>query len=369
MASVERRELPSGSVSWRVRWYDAAGKLKSRSFKTQREARKYRASVETLGAAGRPRGAGDRLTVREALDLWLQVNEDRWTEKTRVINASAAGRLDEIKSARIDKVTPELARESVSHLSAHVARQSVNALKGALRHAQSLGYEVLPATVSMSSPRPPETRQRALSIDEVERLANEIGGYHGEIVRLLAYTGLRVGELAGLEVRDFDPDRGRLSVVRAVSWPKGGAIVGKPKTRAGQRTVPVTGTARSIVERRIAERPEEDRHPYAPIVLGPRRGGRWNPNNWRRDAGWNDALVKLNLGRVRLHDLRHTYASLVRKSGADIYVLQRVLGHREIATTIDRYGHLYDSEIDDLGSALSKALDSWHDQNMTKVRK
>ena len=115
------------------------------------------------------------------------------------------------------------------------------------------------------------------------------------------------------------------------------------------------GAARSVIERRIAERPEGDRHPYAPLVLGPRRGIRFDPNNWRRDAGWKAALDALGLGRAKLHDLRHTHASLVPRSAADIYVLQKVLGHRESATTIDRYGHLYDNEIDELGASLEAA--------------
>lgn len=363
MASVRRRELRSG-VSWQVRWYDVAGKLRSRSFGTQREARAYRAKVDAMGAAGRPRGAGDRLTLGMALGLWQEVNADRWRSKTAVVNASAADRLADIASVRVDRLTPEVVREAVESLSPYVARQAVNAVKGAVKHARSLGYEIVPATVSMPSPRPPETAQRALSVEEVQALAAQIGPPHGDVVELLAFTGLRVGELAGLEVRDYNAARSRLSVVRAVSWPRGGAVVGEPKTKAGEREVPVIGAARSIIERRIAERPEEDRHPYAPLVLGPRRGSRWNPNNWRRDAGWRAALDALGLGRVRLHDLRHTYASLVRRSGADIYVLQKVLGHREIATTIDRYGHLYDDEIDELGASLEAALGGSHGQSV-----
>lgn len=364
MASVRRRELRSGRVSWQVRWYDVAGKLRSRSFGTQREARAYRAKVDAIGAAGRPRGAGDRLTLGTALSLWQAVNEERWRSKTAVVNASAADRLAPIASVRVDRLTPEVVRGAVESLGPFVARQAVNAVKGAVKHAGSLGYEVVPTTVSMPSPRPPETAQRALSVEEVQALAAEIGSPHGDVVELLAYTGLRVGELAGLEVRDYNPDRLRLSVVRAVSWPRGGAVVGEPKTEAGKRTVPVIGAARAIIERRIADRPEGDRHSYAPLVLGPRWGARFNPNNWRRDAGWKSALDALGLGRVRLHDLRHTYASLVRRSGADIYVLQKVLGHREIATTIDRYGHLYDDEIDELGASLDAALSNSHGQNM-----
>lgn len=363
MASIRRRE--SGKrVSWQVRWYGPDGKLKSRTFGTQREAKAYRAKIETLGAVARPRGAGDRLRLGEALNNWLQANEDRWRAKTQVINTGAAAHMESINNVRLDRLTPEMVNESVQDLSPYVARQAVNAVKGAVKHAQSLGYEVVPATANMSSPRPPERRQRALSVEEVEALANEIGGNHGEIVRLLAYTGLRVGELAGLEIRDYDSTRGRLAVVRAVSWATGGAVVGAPKTDAGQRVVPVIGVAREIIERRIEENLSNDQSPHSPLILGPRRGMRWNPNNWRRDAGWNDALLALGMGRVRLHDLRHTYASIVRRSGADIYVLQKVLGHREIATTIDRYGHLYDDEIDVLGSTLDSVVRVSHGHSM-----
>lgn len=155
-------------------------------------------------------------------------------------------------------------------------------------------------------------------------------------------------------------------MMRAVSWAQGKPAVGVPKTEAGKRVVPVTEPVRTIIERRIRERPEEERHPYAPLVLGPRGGTRWNPSNWRRDAGWTAVVEELGLGRVRLHDLRHTYASLVRRSGADIYVLQKVLGHRQIATTLDPYGHLYDDEIDDLGDALGRALRASHGQNVAE---
>src|SRR5699024_6456811 len=106
--------------------------------------------------------------------------------------------------------------------------------------------------------------------------------------------------------------------------------------RRPAQTVPVIGAPRSVMERRTGAPPERGRRPYAPLVLGPRRGIRFDPNNWRRDAGWKAALDALGLGRAKLHDLRHTHASLVPRSAADIYVLQKVLGHRESATTIDR---------------------------------
>ena len=58
----------------------------------------------------------------------------------------------------------------------------------------------------------------------------------------------------------------------------------------------------------------------------------------------------------RLHDLRHTCASLAIAAGADIKVLQRMLGHASAALTLDRYGHLYDDAGDDLADRLDALL-------------
>lgn len=353
MASIRRRATPRGTVSWQVRWYAVDGSLRSRSFPTQREARAYRNKVEASGPVGRPHGAGNQLTLGTALEAWIDHNETNWRPKTKSVNASSAKTLEPLAHTRIDRLTPEAVTAVTDHLGPHVGRQAINAVKGALKLAQNRGFETVPVTVTMPVPRPPKGSQRALSSQQVETLAEAIGPSHGDVVRLLAYTGLRVRELGGLEIRDYDDSRQRLCVRRA-SPHNGGTEL---KTPAASRSVPVIPAIRTIVEQRIQNRPEEDRHPFAPLVRGP-RGGIWNSSNWKRDAGWSEALQSLDLGRVRLHDLRHTFASLVRRSNADIYVLQKVLGHEQIATTLDTYGHLYDDEIDELGAALTKSLNT-----------
>ncbi len=313
---------------------------------------------------GRPRGAGDRLTLDQALKAWQTSKEDVWRTKTKVTNSTAVAHLEPLLQVRIDRLTPEAVKEVTDLLGPHTGRQAVNAVKGALKLAQSRGYEIVPETVKMRPPSPPNKQQRALTRAEVELVAKTIGTPHGDIVRLLAYTGLRVGELAGLEVRDFDSTRNRITVRRGVSWARGPARVGETKTFAGQRSIPLVASVREIIESRIRNRSEDIAGIYSPIILGPRGGKRWNPQNWRRDAKWTSTLKELGLGHVRLHDLRHTYASLARRSGADPYVLQKVMGHKSISTTLDIYGHLYDDEIDDLGAALNRALGDDHGQNM-----
>jgi integrase len=59
---------------------------------------------------------------------------------------------------------------------------------------------------------------------------------------------------------------------------------------------------------------------------------------------------------LRVHDLRHTYASLARRAGADLRLLQKTMGHASITVTAHIYADLYDDELDDIASALD-ALD------------
>lgn len=59
--------------------------------------------------------------------------------------------------------------------------------------------------------------------------------------------------------------------------------------------------------------------------------------------------------RVRLHDLRHTCASLAIRSGANIKVVQRLLGHKTATLTLDRYGHLYTDDLTAVATAFDAA--------------
>ena len=74
----------------------------------------------------------------------------------------------------------------------------------------------------------------------------------------------------------------------------------------------------------------------------------------RRACALDNAPDKLSLGRpaLRIHDLRHTYASLARSAGADLRLLQRTLGHASITVTAHTYADLYDSELDAVADAL-----------------
>ena len=76
--------------------------------------------------------------------------------------------------------------------------------------------------------------------------------------------------------------------------------------------------------------------------------------NFRR-RDWAPACQRAGIEQLRIHDLRHTCASLAIAAGADVLVLQRMLGHASAAMTLDRYGHLMPGQAEEIARRLSDA--------------
>ena len=89
------------------------------------------------------------------------------------------------------------------------------------------------------------------------------------------------------------------------------------------------------------------------IVFPSPEGGYLRLENFRRRA-WEPAVQHLGLAPLRFHDLRHTCASLAIAAGADVKVLQRMLGHASAALTLDRYGHLVPGQAEQVALRLDE---------------
>lgn len=75
------------------------------------------------------------------------------------------------------------------------------------------------------------------------------------------------------------------------------------------------------------------------------QGGPLSEGNWKRSVRWSAAIKAIGVPNLRVHDLRHTAASVWLGSGADPKVVQRILGHASAAMTMDLYGHLIDQNL------------------------
>jgi integrase len=119
----------------------------------------------------------------------------------------------------------------------------------------------------------------------------------------------------------------------------GGALYVDTLKNRRARTVPLVEAVVPIVERWAAGKSASEWLFSAP------GGGPLRESNWKRSVGWREAIAAIGRPELRVHDLRHTAASVWLGSGADPKVVQRVLGHASAAMTLDLYGHLIDQNL------------------------
>jgi integrase len=129
---------------------------------------------------------------------------------------------------------------------------------------------------------------------------------------------------------------------------EGKIVIGPPKTRAGVRTVPLPQIVVDALQKRLAGRAADE-----PAVTSP-TGTLLRSNNWRRHIHWAKALQSTNLAPLTIHDLRHTYASLARASGADLRYVQKTMGHSTPTVTANIYSDLYADELDTVATNLDR---------------
>lgn len=197
----------------------------------------------------------------------------------------------------------------------------------------------------------------AFTVEEVMRLAETIDPRYRALVLVGAFGGLRIGELAGLQLGDFDPLRSLIRVRRTASDVRGEIIVGPPKTAKSIRTVVLP---RSITEQlvgHIAQLEETDTDAW--IFPAP-EGGPIRRTAWIRRV-WKPALAAASLDLdLGTHTLRRSQVALLIAQGEHPKVIADRLGHTSVRTVLDVYGHLYEgadeAAADRLDAQISAAL-------------
>ncbi|MGO1629521.1 tyrosine-type recombinase/integrase [Microbacterium sp.] len=174
---------------------------------------------------------------------------------------------------------------------------------------------------------------RALSPDELDAfIARTPEGHYRRIIVALAYTGCRLGEVAGLTRADVDVERGLIRVARSLSPdPTGKLVAGDTKSHR-DRVVPILMQLLPVIEEAA-----EGKNPHDLLFTGP-RGGALDSGNLTRSIGlqvWRDEVRVYPPGEppLHLHDLRHTALTLMCRAGIPAPDVQRIAGHSSLAVT------------------------------------
>ena len=245
-------------------------------------------------------------------------------------------------------------------LSPKTVRLAHAILHRALSHAQRRGSVAVNVASVAAPPPAPRKEFRTLSPEEASRLLKAALSDRLYALYCLALTcGLRQAELLGLRWADVDLNGAVLSVRQQVYRLSGEWIYTEPKTKAGRRTVPLSGSVvEALRERRLAQNAErlraqdwEDND----LVFANRRGRPVERVDLLRRSFW-PLLERAGLPHMRFHDLRHTCASLLLAEGVHPKVVQERLGHASIATTMDTYSHVLPSLQVDAAERLDRLL-------------
>lgn len=190
---------------------------------------------------------------------------------------------------------------------------------------------------------PIRKRERFLSSDELVRLgavlsSPEVAGSESPhvvaAVRLLLLTGCRRGEILTLKWEYVDFDRDFLVL---------------PDSKTGQRSIHLSAPAKEV----LSELPRVEGNPF--VILGEREGSHWV----NLQKPWHRIRSKAGLEGVRIHDLRHSYASIAATGGAPLLYIGKLLGHTQAQTTA-RYAHLANDPVkqvnEDVGRRIAAAM-------------
>jgi integrase len=339
------------------------GKLKRIAFygKTRQEvAEQLARSLSDMG-----RGtfvSPHKLTVGEWLDTWLEqykkpsVRPATYNSYATIIRFHLRPSLGHIplKDLRPDQVQRFYNDKREAGLSPRTVRYLHTIIHAALK--QALKNQLLTRNVSEATTRPGgKTRKmRPLSLDELHQFLASVKDDPLFGAMFLEFgTGVRRGEILGLRWGDLDLDDGvfhvRQTLIRIRNHDaiegdrKTRLIFQEPKTEPSRRTLPIPEEVIEALKRHKAQQAQErllmgEVYEDHGLVFCQTNGRPIDPRNFTRH--FERLLAQAGLPKIRFHDGRHTFATLMLELGESPKTVQTMLGHTKIATTLDIYSHV-----------------------------
>ena len=216
------------------------------------------------------------------------------------------------------------------------------------------------AKLRMAKVRRPEiTIPSKIDVQDMLTLANEEAHPLAAALHLAIYTGLRRGEIAGLEWKHVNLATGVVKVRQTRSYSGNGVTLGTPKS-GSSRDIDIDPTTVAVLQ---AHRIAQDSHREAmgrkyrdkDVVFANPKGDPWHPNTLYRLA----ATTSRRVGRgVRFHDLRHFHASEMLNAGINVVTVSKRLGHSTVSMTLNVYGHLVDGSQRKAADVFAEAMNS-----------
>ena len=327
------------------------------------------------------------LTFAELADRWLnsakiRVGHRAWVRYKQIateylIPAFGSLLADELRPAHIEAALAEWSAATIKrNPEKPLSRRSVRHLRDTLRAMCRWGVRMelvtRDATAAVDPPKVEQKEMRTLDAPGVTSLLKAADGTELRIpITILIGTGLRRGELFGLRWTDVDLEAARLTVRRSVEMLDGRRREKPPKTARSARTIALAAFVVEAFRRQRDEQLErlrllldddlEARRRQKDCVIFDRADGEpWNPDSF--SSAFERLIRRSGLPKVRLHDLRHSHATLALAAGTDLKTISATLGHSAISVTANTYVHalesMQQSHAERMNAALGEAVSS-----------
>lgn len=349
MSVYKDKNTKNWVVTLRYRDYD--GKIKRRAkrgFKTKKEAQDW--EIQFLANVG----ASDELTM--TLDDFYKTYIDDISARIR--SSTLKGKLSLYKrfisptlgSIEMDRITtPHILKWQNIILNKGYkptyARSINHQLVAIFNHAErfyNLNNNPVKKTVAIGSKN--ATDMNFWTKQEFDKFINVIEEDDLYLqFNMLFYTGIRIGELIAIKLKDVDFDRGHVSINESAQYQNGKYIFSKPKTESSNRIVTLPDflviLLKEFVESYYHVNPDDQ------LFLTDKGKMAYQLSIHAKIA---------NVKRIRIHDLRHSHASLLIEQGIQPNIVQERLGHERIETTLNTYSHMYPNKQYHLASFLNE---------------
>ena len=365
--------------TWTAYWFTtdpATGKRRQHSkggFRIQKDARAHLNSImDQVGHGGwKP---DTRITVDKLLANWLAAKASEGLRPASLSlyrNAVNAWVVPHVGALDVREMTPARAGELVEKLrtsgstlgrgglSPRSVQLAVTVLKAATSWAVTTGLLNRDPLVGFKRPRTQSKTMSAWSTEEARTFLRATTDDRLAFGWALLLTrGLRRGELCGLRWDDVDLDGGALQINRTRVVVDGKVADSTPKTAQGRRSIPLDPSLVALLRRHRAVQAAEKlaagkSYEDGGWLVADELGKPYYPDSL---SAWFDEKVKASgLRRIRLHDCRHSVASLLLASGVPVKLVADLLGH-DPKVTLATYAHVIPGAAGEATAALSASL-------------
>jgi integrase len=333
------------------------------SGKTKAETRTALAEAKA-SAKGGFLVVGEDLTLAGYLSRWLSapaktknlkpITYENYQRHVRVHIGPAFGHI------KLTKLTPETVQDFYdSKIAAGSKPSSVRYMHAVLHNALEHAHKrsLVPQNAA-SKTEPPKVRLpeiRPLDAEKAKALLSAARGERLEALYVVVVTaGLRIGELLGLRWEDVHLEAGTMRVARTLSRANSGPRFTTPKNGKGRS---ITLTKQAVVALRSHRKRQNEERLLSTLwedngLLFASETGTPLSRDMVDRRSFKPLLKRCGLEPVRLHDLRHTCATLLLTRGVHPKFVQELLGHSSIAMTLDRYSHWIPSMRDQTARAM-----------------